>query len=175
MGVCGSRHQPCDERRQCKLKMKVCQYCGSVQEVPSATCQNCGANAFANRCENCGETYTAGNFCPKCGVRAGDTGKICPKCGKRYFSNACPDCGYVAGTHSASYVHAAYPPPHSAPPVQKKKPRTGLWVLGWICMFPVPLTILMVRNKKLPRWARILIITLAWLVYLAIGLSESGT
>jgi len=42
-------------------------------------------------------------------------------------------------------------------------------------MYPVPLTILMVRNKKMPRWARILIIALAWLVYLAIGLSESGT
>lgn len=99
--------------------------------------------------------------------------KICPVCGKAYYSHACPDCGYVAGQQSG-YLHTPYVSNQTVQPVKKKKSRTWLWVLGWMCMFPVPLTVLMVRNKNLPRWAKILIITIAWLVYLAIGLSEGN-
>ncbi len=36
-----------------------------------------------------------------------------------------------------------------------KKRKTWLWVLGWICIFPVPLTILMVRNQKLSKPVKI--------------------
>lgn len=31
--------------------------------------------------------------------------------------------------------------------VAPKKRKTWLWVLGWICIFPLPLTILMLRKK----------------------------
>ena len=46
-----------------------------------------------------------------------------------------------------------------------RRRNTLLWVLGWIFIFPVPLTILMVRNQTLPKWAKILIIAAAWIFY----------
>lgn len=52
-----------------------------------------------------------------------------------------------------------------------KKRKTWLWVLGWICIFPVPLTILMIRNQKLSKPVKIGIIAVAWIVYLLIGSS----
>ena len=33
--------------------------------------------------------------------------------------------------------------------VAPKKRKTWLWVLGWICIFPLPLTILMLRKKDM--------------------------
>lgn len=53
---------------------------------------------------------------------------------------------------------------------EKPKRRTWLWVLGWICIFPVPLTILLMRNKSLNKNVRIGIIVAAWLLYCIIGL-----
>ena len=56
-----------------------------------------------------------------------------------------------------------------------KKRKTWLWVLGWICIFPVPLTILMVRNQKLSKPVKIGIIAAAWIVYLLIAFSGGGS
>ena len=56
-----------------------------------------------------------------------------------------------------------------------KKRKTWLWVLGWICIFPVPLTILMIRNQKLSKPVKIGIIAVAWIVYLLIGSSGRGS
>ena len=56
-----------------------------------------------------------------------------------------------------------------------KKRNTGLWVLGWIFIFPVPLTILMLRNQKLSKPVKIGIIVAAWIVYLIIGLVGGGS
>ena len=58
------------------------------------------------------------------------------------------------------------------PPKQRK---TWLWVLGWIFIFPVPLTILMLRNQKLSKPVKIGIIVAAWIVYLIIGLVGGGS
>ena len=33
--------------------------------------------------------------------------------------------------------------------ISEKKRHTWLWVLGWICIFPLPLTILLVRKRNL--------------------------
>ena len=58
----------------------------------------------------------------------------------------------------------------------QKKRKTWLWVLGWICIFPLPLTILMVKNQKMKKGLKIGIIAAAWILYLIIGLSGgSGT
>jgi len=59
------------------------------------------------------------------------------------------------------------------PPPRKR--RTLLWVLGWIFIFPVPLTILMLRNRRLPKAARFAIIALGWAVYLLLSLGRTGT
>lgn len=52
-----------------------------------------------------------------------------------------------------------------------KKRNTWLWVLGWIFFFPLPLTILLVRKKKMNSILKYGIIAVAWLFYLIIGLS----
>lgn len=56
-----------------------------------------------------------------------------------------------------------------------KKRKTWLWVLGWIFIFPAPLTILMLRNQKLSKPVKIGIIVAAWIVYLIIGLVGGGS
>ena len=52
----------------------------------------------------------------------------------------------------------------------QKKSLTWLWVLGWIFIFPVPLTILVVRSKSMKIGLKIVIISIVWIVYLFIGL-----
>ncbi len=52
-----------------------------------------------------------------------------------------------------------------------KKPSTWLWILGWLLLFPVPLTILMLRNQKLDKKVRIGIIAIAWIVFFIIALA----
>ena len=56
----------------------------------------------------------------------------------------------------------------------QKKRRTWLWVLGWIIIFPVPLTLIMLKKKDMNPKLRYGIIAAGWLVYFAIGLSGSG-
>lgn len=56
----------------------------------------------------------------------------------------------------------------------QKKSKTWLWVLGWIFIFPVPLTILMLRNKKLNKMIKYGIIAVAWIIYLIIALAGRG-
>lgn len=62
---------------------------------------------------------------------------------------------------------------------QKPKRKTWLWVLGWIFIFPVPLTILLIRKKDMNPILKYGIIAIAWIFYLLIGLSggsnDSGT
>ena len=53
----------------------------------------------------------------------------------------------------------------------KKKRRTWLWVIGWICIFPLPLTILLLRKKEMKPAIKYGIIAAAWIVYLIIGLA----
>ena len=65
------------------------------------------------------------------------------------------------------------------PPAQPKpKRKTWLWVLGWLFMFPAPLTIIMLKNESVKQSlnpkVRYAIIAAAWLLYQAIGLSGGG-
>ena len=62
---------------------------------------------------------------------------------------------------------SAYAPQTASP----RKRRTWLWVIGWILIFPLPLTILMIRNKKLNIWVRIAIVAAAWIFYIGVGMS----
>lgn len=57
----------------------------------------------------------------------------------------------------------------------KKRNKTILWVLGWIFIFPVPLTILMLRNKEINKKVKYGIIAAAWIVYLIIFFPKSGS
>ena len=62
---------------------------------------------------------------------------------------------------------------NSGKPPQKRK--TWIWVLGWIFIFPVPLTTLMIRNRKLSKPVKIGIIAAAWIIYLLIAFSGSDS
>ena len=45
-----------------------------------------------------------------------------------------------------------------------KKKKTWLWVLGWICIFPLPLTILLLRKKDMKPALKYGIIAVAWII-----------
>ena len=149
--------------------MKVCKFCGADNQDSAAVCSSCGGNEFKHKCGNCGTVFEEGNFCPKCGVKAGAKAKKCPNCGAEYFSAACPDCGYTNKTGNTTVVYANT----ATQPVKKRE--TWLWVLGWIFIFPIPLTILMVRNQRLNKWVKIGIIAVAWILYLIIAFTGGGS
>ena len=145
------------------------------------------------KCPHCGAEAGKGKFCEFCGsqlplevVREQEqlNKKGCPKCGStnivfnrekqgeaklkkgtavvRSTVGMCKDCGYTWQADESG--------------VPSKKRKTWLWVLGWICIFPVPLTILMLRKKQMKPVLKYGIIALAWIVYLIIvipGLSNN--
>ena len=43
------------------------------------------------------------------------------------------------------------PQPQQAPQEPPKRRKTWLWVLGWICIFPVPLTIIMLNKEDMSK------------------------
>ena len=53
------------------------------------------------------------------------------------------------------------------------KRRTWLWVLGWIFCFPIPLTILLLRNEKMGKPLRYALVALLWILVIFIG-SNNG-
>lgn len=150
--------------------MKVCQYCDTESPDSATVCESCGGKEFKHKCDNCGNIYDEGTFCPVCGVKAGAKAKKCPKCGNEYYSNACPDCGYTNG-NGYSYMADDVPAYMPSEPVKQRK--TWLWVLGWIFMFPLPLTIIVWKNQKLQTWLKVLIIAAAWILYFLVGLESS--
>ena len=110
------------------------------------------------------------------------TAAVCPHCGarltvdNRHDSAVCDYCGMpfpvekpIERLREAQPVYAAAQAAAAQPPEKK---HTLLWVLGWIFIFPVPLTILMLRNRSLPTWARYGIIAAGWIVYLLIAFSR---
>jgi hypothetical protein len=102
---------------------------------------------------------------------------------KNEYSNA-EEAGYQfekgrqKAMAEAAQQFALVSPTPSVPqnqPIPRRKRRTWLWVLGWIFMFPVPLTIIMLRKKNLQPAVRYGVIVIAWLVYIVwIGLSPSS-
>ena len=56
-------------------------------------------------------------------------------------------------------------------PVQSKKRHTFWWNMGWIFIFPIPATILIVRSKKMHWILKIVLVLAVWGLYLAIGMA----
>lgn len=141
-------------------------------------CPNCGAEIEnSDKCEYCGSYISADmkkereilnkKGCPKCGstnikfnrenqgeVRGKNTKKIVHK-----TVGVCNDCG------NTWYLDVDEP----------KKRKTWLWVLGWVFIFPVPLTILMLRKKDMKPALKYGIIAAAWIIYLLIGLGGNSS
>lgn len=74
----------------------------------------------------------------------------------------CQNCGYTWNPNANSANGG------------KKGTPTWLWVLGWICIFPLPLTILLLRKKDMKPALKYGIIAAAWILYLIIGLSGTS-
>lgn len=103
--------------------------------------------------------------CPNCGAETQN--KICNYCGSEmpqekstinitnnYYSNNSQRYSEENNTHSGK--------------------NTWLWVLGWICIFPVPLTILMLRKKDMNPTIKYGVIAAAWILCFIIGMSDDS-
>lgn len=124
--------------------------------------------------------------CPKCGanlrVDADRQSAFCEYCGAQILIDDEVQHLKIDNAESAGYAfekgrqraqneaqaqryYSAQPQP--AP---KKNKKIVWWVLGWIFIFPIPLTIIIARNKKLKTGVKVAIIIAAWLVYILIGI-----
>lgn len=57
---------------------------------------------------------------------------------------------------------------------QKKKKTTALWILGWIFFFPIPLTIILMRQKDMNPKVKYGIIVGVWVVFIILALAGGG-
>ena len=133
-------------------------------------CPNCGAETKGTVCEYCGseirQQRNSKAACSKCGstniaFKRENQGEVRGKKSKQVIHRTvgyCKDCG------NTWYVAENVP----------KKRKTWLWVLGWICIFPLPLTILLLRKKNMKPVVKYLIIAVAWLAYLLIAFSGNS-
>ena len=51
-----------------------------------------------------------------------------------------------------------------------KKKKTWLWVIGWICFFPIPLTIIIARSKKMQPTLKYTLIVVLWIFVILLGI-----
>ena len=143
-------------------------------------CPNCGADipADGKACEFCGTTITVEMLkereiinkqgCPRCKstnlefkreTRSITRSTANGTNGARVNNvtiGICKDCGYTWDTARLNNGNAGG---------QKKSSYTWLWVLGWIFIFPVPLSIIMYRKKDLPKPLRIVVVVVAWVIF----------
>ena len=144
------------------------------------------------KCPSCGAEIGAGQkFCSACGSQISYemqreqeqlNKKGCPQCGSsnvtfnrekqaevrgktgthvlRRTVGLCKDCGYTWYTAGQAQAQSSS--------------NIWLWVLGWIFIFPVPLTMLLVRQKKMPPALKYGIIAVAWIFYLLICIGANS-
>ena len=142
-------------------------------------CPSCGAEIGNNKfCEYCGSQITAEmqkeqeqlnkDCCPKCGstniqFQRENQGEVRSENTKRvihYTIGFCKDCGYTWRADGKQ---------------KEEKRKTWLWVLGWICIFPLPLTLILLKKKDMKPALKYGIIAAAWIIYLLIGFAGMGS
>lgn len=160
-----------------EVKGNFCEYCGSEMPQEKSTV-NIVNNYYGDttKQENSEDDTTSGK-CPKCG-----NSKIIFKrekiatatqsySRKNYIGNGrqrqsvsqsayktigiCQNCGYTWNPNETT---------------KASKRRTWLWVIGWIFMFPIPLTIILLRKKDMKPAVKYGIIALAWVLFFAAGM-----
>ncbi len=144
-----------------------CPNCGAEVKSTSRFCEYCGSSVSPQMIKEQEQLNKA--VCPKCGstnisYSREKQGEIKGKRGTaviRSTIGVCKDCGYTWQTDSGTPT--------------AKKSNTWLWVLGWICIFPIPLTILLLRKKDMKPSLKYGIIAVAWIVYLIIALSGGSS
>lgn len=143
------------------------------------------------KCPTCGAEIGNNKYCEACGMRVAETSqneqerkRSCPECGSSNIQFRRENQGEVRGKSSKQIIHrtvgfckdcgATWYPNTSANEVPKKR-KTWLWVLGWLLIFPLSLTILMLRKKEMNAILKYGIIAAAWLIYLLIGLGANSS
>jgi DNA-directed RNA polymerase subunit RPC12/RpoP len=58
---------------------------------------------------------------------------------------------------------------------QRKNSMLWLWVLGWIFCFPIPLTVLIVKTKKLKTPVKVALIAALWIFVFIVGATSEDT
>lgn len=136
-----------------ETKGKFCEYCGS--EMPQAkavgTCPKCGGNNVSFKRERVGTATQSRS--QKNVIGRGRTSQSVSQSAYRTVG-LCQSCGHTWNPNGSS---------------KSSGKKTWLWVLGWICIFPVPLTILMLRKKDMKPAVKYGIIAAAWLLFFIIG------
>lgn len=163
-------------------------------------CPSCGGEIYNNRiCPFCGSQITAEMReaqerinkagCPKCSssnvqFKRENQGEIRHANSNRIIHQTvgfCRDCGYTWYPESEYQYQQPFnqyqelPHQYQQPVSQYQQPlkkrRTWLWVLGWICIFPVPLTILLLRKQDMKPAVKYGIIAIVWIAYFMIAIS----
>ncbi|CBK73752.1 hypothetical protein CIY_08810 [Butyrivibrio fibrisolvens 16/4] len=139
-----------------------CPHCNADIAPNTNYCEFCGSQISYDMKREQEQLNKAG--CPKCGSsnvtfnreKQGEVKGKNASAVVRRTVGVCKDCGYTWFTDDTGE--------------NKKKAPIWLWVLGWICIFPVPLTIQMLRNKEMKPAVKYGIIAAAWIFYLCIGI-----
>lgn len=134
------------------------------------------------KCPNCG-AEVSGGFCSFCGSQLSEetTQKVkCANCGSTNIAFKRENQGEIRGKKAKQIVHRTvgyckdcgntwYIAENSP-----KRRKTWLWVLGWIFIFPLPLTIILLRKKEMKPVIKYAIIAVAWVIYLIIALASKS-
>ena len=140
-------------------------------------CPSCNAEIGSSKfCEYCGSQITVEmqkeqeqlnkEGCPKCGstnieIKRENQGEVRGKNSKKVLHQTvgfCKDCGYTWY------------------PNGKEKPRkTWAWVLGWIFIFPLPLTLILMKKKDMKPALKYGIIAAAWILYFIIAIASKSS
>ena len=116
--------------------------------------------------------------CPSCGAEA--KGKFCEYCGSEM-----PKENVVINITNNYYGGAEKQQSNKVQDTTKSKPQNATkskgkiskrtwWILGWIFIFPVPITILLLRNKKMKPAVKYSIIAVMWLLVFVIGITNNN-
>lgn len=141
-----------------ETKGKFCEYCGSEMPQEKANvggCPKCGSSNVSFKRERVGTATQSRS--QKNVIGKGRTGHSVSQSAYRTVG-LCQSCGYTWNPNGSN----------------KSGRKTWLWVLGWICIFPVPLTILMLRKKNMKPAVKYGIIAAAWLLFFIIGSSGNS-
>ncbi len=149
-----------------------CQFCGS--EMPKRATPINITNYFYGNSDQSNAPNSG--CCPKCGSskigfkreRSGTNAKSTSR--KKYVGTGrkgtynstanyrtiglCQSCGYTWSPNS-----------NSSNQVSEKDQKLVLLIFGIVFIFPLPITILLLKNKKLNLWLRYGIIALSWILY----------
>lgn len=142
---------------------KFCEYCGSeLPQAPSPMQHDPETTESTGKCPRCGSANitftrerintTTRSHSHKNVVGFGRTGRATSASNYRTVG-LCQNCGCTWD-------------PNNRP---KQRRKLWLWVLGWLFLFPLPVTILLLRKKDMKPGLKYGIIAAVWVLFLLLG------